>query len=179
MIVPGLVIIAGTGNKSGKTSAACRLIEQFRDPGIIAVKITPHLHETTHGLAEVVRGPGYDIFLETNPGTDKDTSRMLRAGASRVFFARATDEYLAGAFRMIQDLIPAGTPVVCESAALRHFIEPGLFIIMTSKEKNKSKDVSQLQKLPHVEFNLENLPVNRELPVSFHNGRWICWHYGY
>ena len=50
MIIPNLLIIAGTGNKSGKTTLACRMIEQFRNPGLISVKITPHFHETTPGL---------------------------------------------------------------------------------------------------------------------------------
>lgn len=178
MIVPNLVIIAGTGSKSGKTSAACRIIEQFRDAGIAAVKITPHQHETTRGLTEVDRKPGYDIFLETNPETDKDTSRMLRAGASRVYFVRAADEYLAEAFGMILESVPAATPLVCESAALRYFIEPGLFVIMTSAVSHRTKDIRSLQRLPHVEFELESLPADVELPLSFHNGRWICWHYG-
>ncbi len=51
MIVPNLLIIAGTGNKSGKTSMACRIIEQLKHLEIVSVKITPHFHETTPGLS--------------------------------------------------------------------------------------------------------------------------------
>jgi hypothetical protein len=37
MEVPNLLLIAGTGNKSGKTTFDCRVIEQFRECGIAAV----------------------------------------------------------------------------------------------------------------------------------------------
>jgi len=47
MVIPNLLLIAGTGNKSGKTTLACRVIEQFRQSGISAVKITPHFHDIT------------------------------------------------------------------------------------------------------------------------------------
>ncbi|NMC37308.1 MAG: molybdopterin-guanine dinucleotide biosynthesis protein B [Bacteroidales bacterium] len=179
IFVPNLAIIAGTGNKSGKTSMACRIIEQFRHTGIVAVKITPHLHIATPGLIEVERNQGYDIFQETNPGTDKDTSRMLKAGASGVYYARAEDEYLAETFGRIMELVPEGAPVVCESPALRYSAEPGLFIIMTSDINNNQKDIKLLLELPHVEFNLEKLALNNELPVSFRDGRWVCWQYGH
>lgn len=178
IFVPNLAIIAGTGNKSGKTSMACRIIEQFRYTGIVAVKITPHLHDATPGLIAVERNQGYDIFQETNPGTGKDTSRMLKAGASGVYFVRAEDEYLSVAFGRIMEFVPEGTPIVCESPALRYSIEPGMFIIMTSDIKDNQKDIKSLMELPHVEFNLENLAANKELPVSFKTGKWVCWQYG-
>ncbi len=178
IFIPNLVIIAGTGNKSGKTSIACRIIEQFRQTGIVAVKITPHIHETTPGLKEVARNTGFDIFQETDSGTGKDTSRMLRAGASGVYFARAADEYLNKAFGRIMELVPEGKPVVCESPALRYSVEPGMFIIMTSRARDNQKDISSLLELPHVEFNLETLDANEELPLTFKNGKWTCWQYG-
>jgi len=42
MIINNLLLIAGTGNKSGKTTLACKVIEQHREHGIIGIKITPH-----------------------------------------------------------------------------------------------------------------------------------------
>ena len=49
------LLIAGTGTKSGKTSMACRIIRQFPELKITAIKITPHFHETTTGLLVIVR----------------------------------------------------------------------------------------------------------------------------
>ena len=142
MLIPNLLIIAGTGNKSGKTSMACRLIEQFRHLDIVSVKITPHFHETTPGLVLISEKTGYSVYEEKNGDNSKDTSRMLKAGASRVFFAKVTDNSLFSAFKEIIRYIPPGTPVICESPALRRYVEPGLFIIMTSSLKKIIKRIS-------------------------------------
>ena len=173
MTIPNLLIIAGTGNKSGKTSMACRILEQLRHLEIVAVKITPHFHETTPGLVPIAKKKGFSVYEETNPGTSKDTSRMLKAGASRVFFAKVTDNSLDKAFKEIMENFPGGTPIICESPALRHFTEPGLFVIMTSSIKNNQKDIKSLLNLPHVEFNMDYLALNKNIPISFSNGKWI------
>ena len=172
MRVPNLLIIAGTGNKSGKTSMACRIIEQFRPLGIVSVKITPHFHETTPGLALISEKKGYSLYEETNRGTTKDTSRMLKAGASRVYFAKVTDDSLDEAFNEIMKSIPEGTPVVCESPALRHYTEPGLFFIMTSTLIDNQKDIRALLDLPHLEFNMDFFASKRDIPISFKDGKW-------
>lgn len=166
------MLIAGTGNKSGKTTLACRVIEQFRYLGIIGVKITPHFHETTPGLITLADREGYSIYEETESGTDKDSSRMLKSGAARVFFAKVTDNYLGAAFKEIMEHIPSGIPVVCESPALRHFTEPGLFVIMKSESANNNKNINQLLLLPHVMFHFTDLSRFKTIPFDFANGKW-------
>jgi hypothetical protein len=173
MIIPNLMIIAGTGNKSGKTSMACRILEQLRHLEIVSVKITPHFHETTPGLVLLSEKTGYSVYEETNRDTSKDTSRMLKAGASRVYFAKVTDNSLAEAFEEIMKVIPDGTPIICESPALRHYAEPGLFVIMTSLLIDNIKDIKSLLDLPHVEFNMDFLARYKDIPISFNNGKWI------
>jgi hypothetical protein len=172
MIIPNLLLIAGTGTKSGKTTLACRIIEQTADLKITAIKITPHFHETTPGLTLIHEEPGYAIYEETNTGSSKDTSRMLQAGASKVYFAKVLDESLLYVFNKILDLIPQGTPIICESPALRYHTEPGAFLIISSQTTNKFKDISKLQALPHVMFKLEELETIGTIPVKFANGKW-------
>lgn len=174
MIVPNLLLIAGTSNKSGKTTFACRVIEQFRDSGIIGIKITPHFHETTPGLKLLATRPGYSIFEETDPETQKDTSRMLRAGAGHVYFAKVTDKDLTEAFTKIMNYIPECTPVVCESPALRQYIMPGLFVIMKSEQADNNKNINKLLQLPHVMIHLDELHSMDALPVGFDGGKWVC-----
>src|SRR5664280_2664301 len=123
MKLPNLLLIAGTGTKSGKTTMACRIIEQFRALNITAIKISPHFHDTTPGLKTIYEETGYAIYEETNPDSSKDTSRMLYSGASKVYFAKVLDDRLLFVFNKIKDLIPQGTPIVCESPALRNFVE--------------------------------------------------------
>jgi len=172
MTIPNLLIIAGTGTKSGKTSLACRIIEQFSNLEIIAVKITPHFHETTEGLVVKSEEKGYAIYEETNRETSKDTSRMLKSGAKKVWFAKVWDNQLLNVFNEIMKEVPEGTPVICESPALRNFVEPGLFVIITSSTTNKIKDISHLKKLPHVMIKYEDLQNTDKIPIDFIDGNW-------
>jgi hypothetical protein len=171
--IPNLLLIAGTANKSGKTTLACRVIEQFKDFGIAGIKITPHFHKTTPGLNPLIVKEVFSIYEETNPNSRKDTSRMLRSGASHVYFAKVTDGDIKEAFMEIMKHIPEGTPVVCESPSLRSYVEPGLFIIMKSSETYNNKDISNLLKLPHVIINLEKLQNTHPLQVRFQDRAWI------
>ena len=127
-------------------------MSSFRNLEITAIKITPHFHETTTGLISIAGKEGYSIYEETNRETSKDTSRMLHAGAAKVYFAKVWDDQLLTAFNEIVKFIPSDVPIICESPALRNFIEPGIFIIMTSDIVNKQKNINHLQALPHVMF---------------------------
>src|SRR5450759_1442634 len=173
MIIPNLLLIAGTGTNSGKTSMACKIIEQFPDLEITAIKISPHFHETTTGLISKSEKNGYSIYEETNTDTSKDTSRMLHSGAHKVYFAKVWDDQLPDVFNEIMEYIPSNVPVICESPALRNFIEPGVFIIMTSNIVNKQKNINYLQELPHVMFKLEELENIDSLPIGFEAGKWF------
>ena len=173
MKIPNLLLIAGTGTKAGKTSMACKIIRQFDNLNLIAIKISPHFHETTAGLVSISEKPGYAIYEETSIEGTKDTARMLNSGASKVYFAKVWDDKLLTVFTEIMKLVPTGSPVICESPALRNFVEPGVFIIMTSNTVNKHKDVNHLQDLPHLMFKLEELDKTNSLPLKFENGRWI------
>jgi hypothetical protein len=172
MRIPNLLLIAGTGTKSGKTTLACRIIEQFKHLNITAIKITPHFHETTPGLQVIIEEPGYAIYEETNIESQKDTSRMLRAGAARVYYAKVLDDRLLFVFNKIKELIPEGTPIVCESPALRYFAEPGAFLIISSETTDKRKEISELLKLPHVMFKFEELDKISSLHIGFATGEW-------
>ena len=172
VIIKNLLLLAGTGTKSGKTSMACRLIGDFPELKITAIKITPHFHETTSGLLAVSEKNGYTIYEETERNSFKDTSRMLAAGAHKVYFAKVWDDNLSEAFNEIMKSVPAGAPVICESPALRNFVEPGIFIIMTSGTIDKQKNISYLQTLPHVMFKYEALDTMGTIPVKFGNGTW-------
>ena len=152
---------------------ACRVIEQFGGLNITAIKITPHIHEMTPGLKTIYEEKGFAIYEETNPDSTKDTSRMLHSGASKVYFAKVFDEQLLFVFNKIKDLIPEGSPIICESPALRNFIEPGVFIIMSSKTTRTRKDISQYLAFPHLYFEYEELPEISSIPIGFENGGWI------
>jgi len=174
MLIPNLLLIAGTGTKAGKTTVACRVISEHPELRITAIKITPHFHETTPGLVTLSENDGYAVYEETDKDGIKDTSRMLASGADRVFFAKVWDDKLEDVFYEIMKLIPEGTPIICESPALRNFVEPGAFIIMTSDSVNKQKKLNHLQESHHLLLKLEELDGFELVPVSFDAG---VWHY--
>ena len=76
-------------------------------------------------------------------------------------------------FNEIMEYIPLNAPVICESSALRNYIEPGVFIIMTLNTANKQINISHLQVLPHLMFKLEELEKTESLPIGFEDGRWF------
>jgi hypothetical protein len=98
---------------------------------------------------------------------------MLSAGSEKVYFAKVWDDQLFDVFLKIMKLIPAGVPVICESPALRNFVEPGVFVIMTSEVINKHKDISSLKALPHVMLQYEDLDRIESLPLVFTDGGWF------
>jgi len=79
-----IVAISGADKDVGKSSLAAFLISRGRD--CAAAKFSVHGEEP----------PGEAIVEETASGADNDTSRMLRAGASPVYWVRATRETLPG-----------------------------------------------------------------------------------
>jgi hypothetical protein len=171
--IQNLLLIAGMGTKSGKTSLACKIIEQYKELNIYSIKVTPHFHETTKGLIQLSEKKGYSIYEETNRNSSKDTSRMLNSGAYKVYFAKVWDNQLLDVFNEIMKYIPMNVPIICESPALRYYIDPGVFVIMTSDNVNKQKDVNTLQSLPHVMFKFEDLNNISKIPIEFENGRWF------
>lgn len=110
--INNLLIVAGTGRKSGKTSMVCGIIRQFMDKGIVAVKISPHFHEPSPGLVPVIVKNEYRLYEESDGISSKDTSRMVNAGSKRVFYIQVSDNYIVDAFSEIIRQIPSGVAIV-------------------------------------------------------------------
>lgn len=141
-----LLIIGGTGRDSGKSTLAERLIARFADRGIIGLKITPHDHPDMSGLTLIAEGEWFKVFEERCLSSDKDSSRMLRAGAEKVFLIVSASSSAGDAWLSLQSFLPIDVPVVCESPALRRCVDPDLFIIMTHGQSGNydSKKIDDL-----------------------------------
>lgn len=138
--MPELILIAGTGRNSGKTTLACNIIKKTSTIiPVVAIKITPHFHQYYKSGKTITERDDLIILEETDPESGKDSSLMLKAGAASSYFVMAKDEQLKEAIHLIINLIPDNIPVVCESGGLRHFVEPGAFLMMNRSDNITSK----------------------------------------
>ena len=168
-----LLLVSGSGRDSGKTTLICRVIEQFSSLGIISVKISPHFHSPSEGLIHISGGQGFDIYEETSLLSSKDSSRMLKCGAEKVYYVQSEEEQIMKAFSEIYGGIPSEQPLICESPALITYLDPGLFIMMISEETENPKEMYTEKRLPDLELRIIDL-TSSSLPIDFINGRWIC-----
>jgi len=170
--LPNLLIIAGTGRNSGKTTLVCNIISQNRVNNIIAVKISPHEHSITESSVQVMKGPDWEIFLENSTGSNKDTARMLAAGASRAYYIRADEGTAGEAFGQLLEKRESAMPVICESPVLRNYFDPGLFIIADSKNVINRKELTGMVHLADLIVEYESGETGAGF-ISFRNGGWL------
>ncbi|MCB9014407.1 MAG: hypothetical protein H6541_01345 [Lentimicrobiaceae bacterium] len=132
--LPELLIIGGSSRNTGKTSLAVRLIEKYaKEHSITGLKVTSirRGEEEYHGRHEdVINEAKFTIYEETNFQGDKDTCRMLAAGAKRVFYIQTTEQYLDEAFKNFLSLKSDHSPIICESRSLRAVVKPGLLVLL-------------------------------------------------
>jgi len=144
-----LILIAGTARNVGKTTLACRFIKEISaQKQVVALKFTS-IKKGQEGLHKVHEIPQtYFIYEEENINSTKDTARMKKAGAIKSYWVVAQEDYVEEAIAMFFSKINSDTYIVAESAILRKYINPRLFIIVDRKEAvNKKKYIQELRPL--------------------------------
>ena len=143
-----LLIVGGTGRNVGKTEFVCRLISRIAvDHRIYALKVSAifpdeEIYHGSHSTADPVQF----LFEETRRETHKDTSRMLQAGADRVFYLRSDDSGIETGFHLFRRRITSPAAVICESNSLGACVRPGLRVmIKTSTGIIKPRATIRLQ----------------------------------
>jgi molybdopterin-guanine dinucleotide biosynthesis protein A len=138
MNAAGMIMIGATSRNADETELACSLIRRFApQASVAAVKVTA-IREHAKGCPRGSEGHGvcssltgdFEITEETGGGEDKDTARLLRAGATRVFWLRCLHEALEPAATALLERIGSGQVVVCVSNSLRTLVEPDLFLMV-------------------------------------------------
>lgn len=130
--MPNLLLIGGNGRNAGKTTLACKIISFFSaKTEVTGLKISPHHHfyneEDTLFRNEKI------IVLDEKQNTEKDSSLMLQAGASKVYFVMVKPEHFKESVDKLIELLPNNL-IVCESGGLHEFVTPGLFLMVKRKE---------------------------------------------
>ncbi len=137
--VHNMIMIGATGRNTGKTEMACRLIKKFISGyTVIALKVTT-VKETDgkcHGGDERCGKyssleANYSLSEEVSANSNKDTGKMLAAGAHKVFWLEVKKEYLTDGIETFLKRINNGPDkiIICESNSLRTVVKPGLFLI--------------------------------------------------
>jgi hypothetical protein len=143
VVFRNILLVAGTGRNTGKTTLACRIITHFsQKTEIIGLKITSIYPDENsyHGCKYAALTGNFEICEEAFINPNKDTYRMKQAGASRVFFIRAKDDWLAEAMDAFFQQIDCKSIIICESASLRNFIQPGIFLMIRSNNEFNIKE---------------------------------------
>lgn len=173
--ISNLLLIAGTGRNTGKTLLATSIIEKFAaDFKLIGLKISPHFHSGTESLEAIHKNKNFNIYQETSLVSSKDSSRMLIAGADQVYYIECYDEYMEEAFKVFLQVTDSSGPIICESPALRKYVEPGIFIIVDSQSnQNKKQDVLNIKQKADlfIETDTEGFePLIKQIIYNQH-----CW----
>jgi molybdopterin-guanine dinucleotide biosynthesis protein A len=150
-----MLMIGSAGANVGKTELACALIKKFgKTTDITGIKVTtikvkdgqcPRGGEGC-GVCSSLDGDFY-ITEETNSNSHKDTSRLLAAGAKRVFWLRVMKKSLKDGLTALLDIIGPDAISICESNSLRQVAEPGLFFMVKTRDvkswKSSAQDVKE------------------------------------
>lgn len=143
-----LLVVGGAGRNVGKTEFACQLINRIAafHPvyGLKVSAIYPDesMFHGNHGARGVVR----QVFEETQRDIPKDTGRMLRAGAERVFFLCCRNEEVEREYCRFREKMTAVAPIICESNSLADYVRPGLRLMIVPQDGEiKPRVVEKLQ----------------------------------
>jgi len=145
--IPDMIMVGAGGRNVGKTEFACALIRKFSSQhNIIGIKVTTieQAHGSCHrgadgcGVCSSLEG-NFCITEETDHQSDKDTCRMLAAGAKKVFWLRVLKNHLLEGINALRVAIGSDAVSVCESNSLRLIVEPGLFFMFKAIDPNKCK----------------------------------------
>jgi molybdopterin-guanine dinucleotide biosynthesis protein A len=141
-----MLMIGSAGSNVGKTELACALIDKFSTAEMVAIKVTAIRAKDGRcprggkgcGVCTSLHG-NFIITQETRTDSHKDTSRLLAAGASRVYWLRVLQAHLREGLSALLDVIGPDTVIICESNSLRRIVKPGLFVMVQSPRQRAWK----------------------------------------
>ncbi|MFC1496916.1 molybdenum cofactor guanylyltransferase [Verrucomicrobiota bacterium] len=152
--IPGMLMVGAAGRNAGKTEFACSLIRMFsKEREIVGIKVTTITRKDGScprggagcGVCSSLDG-NYCITDEADAPREKDTARLLAAGASRVYWLRVMKSHLEQGMSALLDIAGRDSVTICESNSLRRVVEPGLFLMVKEKGSEKYKESAEAVK---------------------------------
>ncbi|MDA3892976.1 MAG: hypothetical protein PF517_15045 [Salinivirgaceae bacterium] len=168
---PNMLLVAGTGRNVGKTTFVCKVVANVsKDQPIIAIKITPHIHDLCSHCKILLQTERLIITEETSKEYSKDSSKMLAAGAQKVYYVQGADDQFSKVIDFLKPLIPNNEALVCESAALRNIVQPGYFVLMSVNKNEPLKKNAHLLEYAYHHIIDYDYQVD---DLKFKNGKWL------
>lgn len=146
--MPNFIVIGSTGRNTGKTEFACRLITKYsKEHFVVGVKVVSIDKNEGNcprggkgcGVCNSLKGD-FEITEEKLHNPSKDTSRMLIAGAQKVYMLKVDKNLLQSGLDGLLDIVPDNAMVVIESNSMRKVLEPGLFIVIKNLKDRTIKE---------------------------------------
>jgi len=172
--IPHLLLVSGSNRNVGKTTFICQVISNIaKEKPIVGIKITPHFHGSRSQKSIILENEHVFISLENDNNSSKDSSLMLQNGASKVYYIEVKNDDYYDVVNFITKLQPE-IPVICESASLRKFIEPGLFILIDNQEvKDKKPIFTELMLKADIIVTSDGQKFDFDIGrISFENNQW-------
>ena len=146
LYLPNMLLVGATGRDAGKTTFVCGLLRHFHSLALAAAKVTVIRENngecprggTGCGVCSSV-GDGFLLTQELSNTGNKDTHRMLAAGASRVFWLRTFLKDAEEGVLALHQKIGTDTPFICESNSIRGVVVPGLFLMVAQMGRSVIK----------------------------------------
>ena len=156
--VPQMVLIGAAGRGAGKTELAGKTIGMLRESGpVVGVKVVRverpgmpcHRGGAGCGLCGTLEGR-FDLREETGEDPEKDTARMLAAGAKQAYLLRALPKAMAEGFAHFLKQVPKNALIVCESNSLRKVIRPGVFLYAAGDKTEEGRAKPSARAVRHL-----------------------------
>ncbi len=167
---PNFLAVSGTGQNTGKTLFICNIITALTSISVVAIKVSPHFHPLRNSDIVIEQNVNFQIILETETLTNKDSARMLKAGAAKVFYIQCTDDYLTSALQLLKNETD-NYAVIIESGAFKKYYEPGLSFLTNFEIMRKKMPVTASEHEIIVNFNGNTFDFNINR-ILFSNKNW-------
>ena len=168
-----LLLIGGSKQNVGKTTFVIDLLKKYSvDNTIIAIKTSCHFHGILETDKVIENNTEFVIVEETVTNTGKDSARMLEAGASKVFFIQAKDKFIGKAYFYLLKLIGNSSLIICETASLRKYIIPEIFIALVKGEEELPESKMILNKADLFIEDYLNNKINACSEIEISNNKW-------
>jgi molybdopterin-guanine dinucleotide biosynthesis protein A len=149
--LPNILMAGAAGRNLGKTEFLCCAIRELsKTVPVIGIKITT-IDDDLADYRQI--DDEYLVSIEQPADDNKDTHRMFRSGASKVFWLRVKRPNLnlgiEALFKVMEDegIDLTADCLVMESGSARNFIEPGLFFIIREHADEMKEGVAAVAHL--------------------------------